>query len=325
MSGKVLIISFCLEEVPEALDVLRSAGLEPVIWPAKGRLHAKEQEFITYWRAMPEKPIGILMSAEVNITAAFLAAAPELKAVSLSCAGYDHINVDDCKQFGVKVCNVPRQNYDAVSDFIWGQILCLQRRIHLGDCNIRQGKWVDGVPWGSAVSGKTLGIIGLGAIGQAVAKRAVGFDMDILASSTSRRADLAAQYGLEYVDRETLFRESDILVLCCPANEDTFHLINEETLQLMKPGAVIINPSRGSLVDTEALTAALRNKVIAGAALDVFETEPLVDSELFELDNVLLTPHMAGLADREICHVGVVAAHNMVDLLTNPDSELSIK
>ena len=324
MSDKVMILSFSFEQEPDAFDVLRENGFEPLLWAQKDRVDAVEEDLVRYWEALPEKPRGIIMGADIPVGEEFLSVAEGLEAVSLNCAGYDHLDLDAFKRHGIKVCNVPRQNFSAVADLAFGQIISLMRRIPEGDRNIRAGKWCAGVERGRAVSGKVLGIIGLGAVGQAVAQRAKGFDMEIIVSSTSRRADLAEKYGVRYVDRETFFRQADIIVLCCPANADTHHLINRSTLQLMKRDAVIINPSRGALIDTEALVEALRENRIAGAALDVFETEPLYDSELFSLDNTVLTPHMGGLADREIRHVAVQSALNMVAQLTGAQPQPGI-
>lgn len=317
MSDKVMVLSFSFEQEPDAFEELCKAGFEPLLWAQKDRVDATEDDLVQYWKALPVKPRGIVMGADIPIGEKFLSQADGLEAVSLNCAGYDHLDLEAFERHNIKVCNVPRQNFSAVADLAFGQIISLMRRIPEGDRNIRAGKWCAGVERGRAVSGKTLGIVGLGAVGRAVAQRAKGFDMDIIVSSTSRKPELAEKYGLRYVDRETFFREADIVVLCCPANEDTHHLINRDTLALMKPDAVIINPSRGALIDTQALVEALKQKKIAGAALDVFETEPLYESELFALDNTVLTPHMGGLADREIRNVAVQSARNMVSQLTN--------
>lgn len=324
MSDKVMVLSFSFEQEPDAFETLREGGFEPLLWAQADRVDATEDDLVRYWAAMPEKPRGIVMGADIPVGEKFLSKASGLEAVSLNCAGYDHLDLEAFRRHGVKVCNVPRQNFSAVADLAFGQIISLMRRIPEGDRNIRAGKWCTGVERGRAVSGKVLGIVGLGAVGQAVAQRAKGFDMDIIVSSTSKKPELAQKYGVRYVDRETFFREADIIVLCCPANADTHHLVNRETLALMKDSAVIVNPSRGALIDTEALIEALKEKRIAGAAMDVFETEPLYESELFTLDNTVLTPHMGGLADREIRHVAVQSAKNMITQLTGAQPQPGI-
>lgn len=317
MKEKVLVISFSFEQEPDAFEVLRQGGFEPVLWPQAQRVDCTEEDLVRYWQALPEKPAGIVMGADVSIGERFLSTAQGLRALSLNCAGYDHLDLAAFQQHQVSVCNVPRQNFSAVADLAFGQIISLMRRIPEGDEKIRSGQWCTGVERGYAVSGKTLGIVGLGAVGQAVARRASGFDMNIIVSSTSQKPELAEKLGLRYVDRDTFFQQADIIVLCCPHNEDTHHLINRDTLAKMKDSTVIINPSRGGLIDTEALCEALQSGKIAGAALDVFETEPLYDSPLFALKNTVLTPHMGGLADREIRNVAMQSAKNIVTLLTD--------
>ena len=139
--------------------------------------------------------------------------------------------------------------------------------------------------------------------------------MNIIVSSTSENAELAIKYNATYVKRETLFREADIIIPTCPHEPETHHIINENTLGMMKKSAFVVDSSRGGIIDTKALYVALKSGNIAGAALDVFEEEPLYVSELFTLENVVLTPHMGGLADREIHRVAIQSAYNMVTLL----------
>ena len=316
MKKKVLIVSFSFEQEPEAFQVLEDAGFTPVLLAEKDRKGFTEADFTGYWAGLKEKPEGILMGADLPLGKYFARRAEGLKAISLNCAGADHLDLQAMEARGITVCNVPRQNFDAVADFIWGLILAVMRKIPEGNENIRKGNWCRGVERGYAVSGKTIGIIGLGAIGQAVAKRAAGFDMKILVSSTSRKPEPAEKYRAEYTERERLFEEADILVPACPLAPETYHMINEESLGRMKKETVIVNASRGGIIDTEALCRSLRKQEIAGAALDVFEEEPLYSSELFALKNVVLTPHMGGLADREIHNVAMQSAFHMVKLLS---------
>ena len=316
MNRKVLILSFSFEQEREAFEVLKDAGLEPVLFAEEDRKGFDEEAFINYWNCLPEKPAGIIMGADISLGEKFLQYSKGLEAISLNCAGSDHLDLEKFKDKGIIVCNVPKQNFDAVADFAWGLILGIMRKIPQGDKVIRQGRWCEGVERGIAVSGKTLGIIGFGAIGQAVSKRARGFDMNVIVSSTSEKADLAQKYNITYVERKKLFHEADIIVPTCPHVKETHHIINEETIGLMKRKAVLVNCSRGGIIDTRALYEALQSNRIAGAALDVYEEEPLRKSSLFDLDNIVLTPHMGGLADREIHHVAVQSAANMVKLLS---------
>lgn len=324
MEGLVWIISFSFEQEREAFAALEQAGLRPLVWPAAERPEAGEAELIAAYEALPEKPVAIVMGADVPITDRFLARTEGLRVISLNCAGYDHVDMEACARRGVALVNVPRRNFDAVADLAWGLILALMRNIAKGDANIRAGRWAAGIERSMAVSGKTLGIVGMGAIGQAVARRAMGFDMRLVARSGSRREDLRERFGLEFLDDEAFFSQADIIVLCCPDAPETHHLINGKTLAMMKPTAVLVNPSRGGLVDTPALIRALRKGVIAGAALDVYETEPLLESELFGLDNVLLTPHIGGLADKQIHDVAVQSAENCVSVLAGRTDHIKL-
>lgn len=325
MGKKVLVISFSFEQEKEAFRVLEDAGLAPVTLREKDRKGFTWKELLEYWNGLEEKPEGILMGADIPLGAEFAENAEGLKYISLNCAGSDHLDIKAFEENGITICNVPKQNYDAVADLAWGLILCVMRRIAEGDRNIRKGKWCEGIERGYAVSKKTIGIIGFGAIGQAVAKRAYGFDMKIIISSTSRNPELAERFHAEYVERKELFETADIIIPTCPHTPETHHMINKETLGMMKKEAVVINPSRGGIVDTEALYEALKERTIAGAGLDVFEEEPLYESPLFSLENAVLTPHMGGLADREIHKVAMQSAYNMVDLMNqkNTGTELT--
>lgn len=295
-----------------------------MLWAESTRKGATEDDLVAYYQAMPEKPVAIIMGADIEISEKFLSVAEGLAVISLNCAGYDHINLEACQRHGVKLVNVPRRNFDAVADLAWGLILSFMRNIPKADAGIRAGTWAKGVERSMAVSGKTLGIVGMGAIGQAVARRAVGFDMKLVAKSGSRRAEIAEKYGLTFLDDEEFFRTADIIVLCCPNNEDTYHMINRKTLSLMKSSAVLVNPSRGGLIDTDALYQALKERRIGGAALDAYEAEPLLESPLFELDNILLTPHIGGLADKQIHDVAVQSAQNCVAVLAGDDESLNM-
>lgn len=314
MNRKVLIISFSFEQEEEAFSALKDAGLEPVLLAEKDRAGYTQKELLEYWNGLKEKPSGILMGADIPLGAEFAGNAKGLKFISLNCAGADHLDIGAFEEQGITICNVPRQNFDAVADLIWGLILAVMRRIPEGDRNIRSGGWCDKVARGHAVSQKTLGIISFGAIGQAVARRAIGFDMKVIVSSTSEKPEPAKRCHAAYVDRQTLFEESDILVPACPLTPETYHIINEESIGKMKNEAFIVNAARGGIIDTKALCEALKTHRIAGAALDVFEEEPLYESELFALDNVVLTPHMGGLADREIHQVAMQSAYHMIQL-----------
>lgn len=242
---------------------------------------------------------GLLCMLTDKIDVELLEAAQKLVVVGTHSVGYEHINVEEATRRGVYVTYTPDVLTDATADFTWALLLASARRLTEGDRSIRAGEWRIG--WAptlflsSKVSGKSLGIIGLGRIGQAVARRARGFDMRILYFDTYRaRPEVEKETGAVFVSFEKLLKDSDFVTLHVPANEKTRHMIDETALRMMKPNAVLINTSRGTVVDEKALEKALGEKQIAAAGLDVFEKEPLLAaSPLLKLDNVTLAPHIA--------------------------------
>ena len=226
---------------------------------------------------------------------------PRLRIIAQYAVGYDNIDVDCATRHGVYVTNTPGVLTDAVADFTWGLILAVTRRIVEADQFVRSGEWYKtGTGWhplmllGFEVTGKTLGIIGMGRIGRAVAERAKGFRMRILYYDRYRLPpEEEERLGAKYVDLDTLLRESDIVSLHVPLTPETYHMIGERELRLMKKTAYLVNTARGKVVDTEALVKALEEGWIAGAALDVFEQEPLPpDHPLTKFKNVVLAPHL---------------------------------
>ncbi|MEM3692559.1 MAG: glyoxylate reductase [Candidatus Bathyarchaeia archaeon] len=234
-----------------------------------------------------------------KIDAELFDAAPNLVVVGTHSVGFEHIDVPEATRRGIYVTYTPGVLTDATADFTWALILASARRLAEGDRYVRAGKWKVG--WaptmflGAKVSGRTLGIIGLGRIGQAVAKRAKGFDMRILYYDVIRaRPEVEKETGATFVPLEQLLKDSDFISLHVPVTKETRHMINEKTLKMMKPTAFLINTSRGAVVDEAALARAIEEKWIAGAGLDVFEKEPLpMDSPLLKFENVTLAPHIA--------------------------------
>ena len=223
--------------------------------------------------------------------------AEKLKVVGTMSVGVDHIDVDHATSKGIYVVHTPGVLTETVADHAWALLLATARRIVEADRSIRNGEWK--IPWaptmllGYDVYGKTLGIIGIGRIGSAVARRAKGFNMKVLYYDIVRREDLEKELGIKYAELDELLRESDFVTLHVPLTPETKKLINERKLKLMKRTAILVNTSRGAVVDQEALTRALQEGWIAGAGLDVFEKEPIsVDDPLLKLDNVVLTPHI---------------------------------
>jgi gluconate 2-dehydrogenase len=241
---------------------------------------------------------GVYVTGTQPIDAALLAACPRLRAVCSLAVGYNNIDVPACTARGVIVTNAPGVLTETTADFGFALLMATARRVTESERFLRRGEWTK---WsvdlfaGSDVHGATLGILGMGRIGQAIARRgAKGFGMPVLYHNRSPLgAGIAAELGARYVSRETLLGESDHVVIVVPYSAESHHLVGAAELALMKPTATLVNIARGGVVDDVALAAALREGRIAAAGLDVFEGEPVVHPELLALANVVLTPHIA--------------------------------
>jgi glyoxylate reductase len=254
---------------------------------------------------------------------AFLDAAPDARIIANVAVGYNNIDVAACAARGVVVTNTPGVLTDATADLAMGLILMVTRRLGEGERLIRSGepwKWGMSMMLGTGVQQRRLGIVGMGAIGQALAARARAFGMSI-AYHNRRPIDpeQAAALGAELVDLDELLATSDIVSLNCPYNEATHHLIDAAALAAMQPTAFLINTARGPIVDETALVDALVAGVIAGAALDVFENEPAVHPGLLELDNAVLVPHLGSATVETRAAMAVLAARNVVEVLAGRD------
>lgn len=237
---------------------------------------------------------------------------PQLKVISSMSVGVDHIDVTEATKRGIPVGNTPGVLTDATADQAFALLLAAARRVVEGVDYIRKGEWTTWHPQlllGADLVGATLGIIGFGRIGQAVAKRAQGFDMRVLYHSPNAKP----AYGAQHVDLDTLLRESDFVSLHVPLTSETKHLVNAEFLSKMKPNAILVNTTRGGVVDQVALYNALRSKQIFAAALDVTDPEPLpMDSPLLELDNSIIVPHLGSASKRTRDMMSKLAAENLV-------------
>jgi len=247
------------------------------------------------------------------------AAGPQLKVVSNVAVGYDNIDVPACTARGIVATNTPGVLTEATADIAFGLILMATRRLGEGERLIRAGqpwKWGMFFLLGSSLQGKTLGVVGMGGIGQATARRAKAFGMDIVYQSRSEiDPAIAAELGARRVDLDELLTVSDVISLHCPYGPATHHLIGAEQLSAMKSSTYLVNTARGPIVDEAALAAALREGVIAGAGLDVFEKEPQVHPELLDLENVTLVPHLGSATVETRTAMAVLAAENTLAML----------
>ncbi len=260
----------------------------------------------------------ICMISEV-VDRALLDACPDLKVVANVAVGYNNVDVAACTERGVVVTNTPDVLTDTTADFAWALLMATARRVVEADRYLREGRFRE---WqymplvGADVHGKTLGIIGFGRIGRAVARRAQGFGMRLLYQDAVA-ADAATERELRATrtDLDTLLRESDFVTLHTPLSPETRHLINARTLKTMKRSAFLINAARGPVVDEAALVQALRDGWIAGAGLDVFEEEPKVHEGLIGLSNVVLAPHIASGSSETRLRMATLAVENCLAVL----------
>jgi glyoxylate reductase len=246
------------------------------------------------------------------------AAGPGLRVVANYAVGYDNVDVDECSRRGIVVTNTPDVLTAATADLTWSLILAASRRIVEGDRWIRAESpwaWAPGFMLGHEVTGRTLGVVGLGRIGQAVAARAGAFDMPVRSSSRSRRPDAERALGAEHRDLDALLEEADVVSIHCALNDETRHLIGAEQLRRMKDTAVLVNTARGPIVDEAALAEALRAGDIFAAGLDVYEEEPAVHPTLLELENAVLAPHLGSATVETRRAMGMLAAENLVAVL----------
>lgn len=234
----------------------------------------------------------IVVRSATKVTREVINAGKKLKIVARAGAGLDNVDAEAAKARGIKVLNTPEAPTEAVAELVMGFMLSWARRLPQADVSMKQGKWLKSELMGTELRGKTLGIIGAGRIGRSIGHKACAFKMRILAYDPCRDAEFVEKTGCEYVSLERLLKESDYVTINVSLTASTKHFLGKAELGLMKPTAVLINTSRGEVVDEEALVEALKNGNIAGACLDVYSREPPVDSPLLKLPNVLLTPHI---------------------------------
>jgi lactate dehydrogenase-like 2-hydroxyacid dehydrogenase len=267
-----------------------------------------------------QKKAGAIILLTDRIDEAVLFQCPDLKIVSNIAVGYNNIDVQACTRHRVMVTNTPGVLDDTTADFTWTLILATARRVVEADQYLRSSQWNG---WklmeflGYDVHHKVLGICGLGRIGQGVARRAKGFNMQILYTDLVRAApSVEKDLTVRFVDKRTLLTESDFVTLHVPLSLETTHYISTAELALMKPNAILVNASRGPVVDEKALVQVLREGKIAGAGLDVYEREPEVEPELLQTKNVVLAPHIASASYETRLRMAKMAAENLVAGLT---------
>jgi len=241
-----------------------------------------------------------------------------LKVISNYAVGYDNIDIDAASKLGIKVCNTPGVLTETTADLAFGIMLAAARNICSSQVFLRKGNyhgWEPDLFLGYDIYGKTLGIIGAGKIGQAIARRGKGFDMKILYYKRNRDYKFENKTGAVYTDINVILQSSDFISLNTPLTSETYHLLDEDEFNMMKPNTIIVNTSRGAVINEKSLINALKQNKIAGCALDVFEFEPKVSEELLSLDNVILTPHIGSASFDTRDKMAIMAAENILSVL----------
>jgi D-3-phosphoglycerate dehydrogenase len=258
--------------------------------------------------------VAMNIRGRTRFTADVLQACPRLRLISIWGTGTDNVDLEAAAARGITVTNTPGANAIAVAEHTVALLLAVVKQLPQVDQAMRQGGWPRNlVP---QLRGKRLGILGTGLIGREVAAMARGLGMEVVAWTFHPNPDLAGSLGIRYIELEEVLRTADVISLHLRATPETRHFLNGERLALLKPGAILVNTARGSLVDEAALVQVLREKRLAGAGLDVFETEPLPSGHpLASLPNVLLTPHAAGMTPEVIQNGLTMAVENIENFL----------
>lgn len=251
------------------------------------------------------------------VTEKVLRRCPKLKVISRYGIGYDRVDIRAAIECGIKVTNTPGANSVAVGELAFGLILAAARKISYLDRSVRKGEWVRSC--GMELRGKTLGICGLGAIGKIVASCASGFKMNVIAYDPFINDAYCKENNIENVTFEELIRRSNIVSLHLPLLESTHHMINDEVIKQMPDGAILINASRGGIIDEDAAYEALKSGKIGGLGLDAFEEEPPKNSKLLELDNVIATPHTGAHTQEATDNMANLSVKNLIDVLSGKE------
>jgi lactate dehydrogenase-like 2-hydroxyacid dehydrogenase len=322
-----MALIYITRHIPEiGINLLRAAGHTVDVSTKDGVLTSAE--LIKELSQKPYDAVVCLLTDTIN--KAVFDAVPTAKIFANYAVGYNNISLPDAVAGGVTITNTPGVLTDTVAEFTVSLMLALVKRIPESDRFTRAGKYVGWAPelfLGTDLKGKTLGILGAGRIGYEVARRAFhGFDMKIIYNDIKPLSVLEKDFKATFkATTEDVLREADVVSIHVPLMPSTEHLINADRLKLMKPTAYLINTSRGPVIDEGALVEALKNGVIRGAGLDVFEHEPELAKGLISLDNVVITPHTASASEETRNKMSEIAAQNVLDFLNGEVPENAIK
>jgi D-3-phosphoglycerate dehydrogenase len=309
MVKKVLITAPYMQPVVEKFrEVFKEHNIQTVLPPVRERL--TEEELLSQIDG-----IDGVISGDDQFTERVLKQAKNLKVISKWGTGIDSIDLDACRRLGVAVRNTENAFSEPVADSVLGYMLCFARKLYEMDQNMKRGDW-EKIP-GFSLGERTLGVIGVGNVGKAVVRRAVAFGMKIFGNDPLEMpVGFIRETGIKMVSKKDLLIQSDFVSLNCDLNPTSHHIISKKEFRQMMPTSYFINTARGPLVDEPELVAALKKNKIAGAALDVFEVEPLPDnSPLRELQNVLLAPHNANSSPEAWERIHINTIENLFDVL----------
>jgi len=309
---KILVTptSFKPDKDTSALELLRSFSTDLVFNPLGKPL--VEDELIPLLADCE----GFIAGLDF-ITRKVIESTSKLKVISRYGVGVDRVDIEAAREKGIVVCNTPGVNADAVADLTFAMLLCIARRIPLLDRKTREGEWLRST--GFELYGKTFGIIGLGAVGKASAKRASGFSMKVMAYDPFIDREYASANGITIATFDELIKEADFISLHLPLLDETQNIISASVMKAMKKGAVIINTARGGLIDENIAYELLKSGHLGGLGLDVFEAEPPASSPLFTLDNVVVTPHTGAHTVEAINAMADLSVKNLIDVLSARD------
>ncbi|TVR69022.1 MAG: D-glycerate dehydrogenase [Sphaerobacteraceae bacterium] len=296
-----------------ALETLESSGADVVVWPEQ--LPPSPEQLLEH----VEGAAGILSTLNDKIDGSVLDKLPAVKVVSNFAVGYDNIDVDACTQRGIAVCITPDVLTDTTADFAFALLMSAARRVSESHQSIARGEWKTWEPLGylgQDVYGATLGIVGMGRIGVAMAKRAAGFNMTIVYSDMYRNEAAESELGVEHVEFDDLLSRSDFVSVHTPLTPETRGLFSTEQFKKMKSSSILINTARGPVVDTDALVEALKSGEIWGAGLDVTDPEPIpADHPLLSIDRAVVCPHIASASEVTRSRMAKLAADNVLAVL----------
>lgn len=301
------------ERIPQvASELLQKAGFEVIRYKAGNTFPT------AFWKKHAPAADGFISLLDNRIDAKAITQLTKCKVIANYAVGFNNIDVAEASARGIYVTNTPDVLTDATADMAFALILASARHIVTGDRFMRQGKfkgWKPDLLLGMQLSGKTLGLVGAGRIGAAVAKRAAAFGMKVIYYNRSEKRALENTVGARKVTLASLMKSADIISLHVPLNNETHHILDENLLRTMKTSAILINTARGEIVDEKVLIKMLKAKLIAGAGFDVYENEPLVNPALLKLPNVILAPHLGSATETARNEMAAITAKNVIAVL----------